>query len=562
MILLIDLKKFKTIEHQSIESCHSFYDVAMLLGVTPKSLRNIVVINKKINYISFDIPKKNGGFRSIDSPRKSLMFLQKKLAIILNNEYNPHPNAHGFVDGKSIVSNANQHLRSKYLLNIDLKDFFPSINFGRVFGLFKSYFRLNENVAATFANICCHHEGYLPQGAPTSPIISNMITYTLDRQLTRFTRKLRCKYTRYVDDITISTNESTFPKEIAYYQDSSLQLSNEINTTIINAGFKVNTNKVYLRTSNQHQSVTGIKVNEKLNVNRSYIRYIRSLLHSLEQYKLKGKLQIAEQKFIEKYNFRHKKNSNKPNIYEVLRGMISFVGQVRGIDDHIYTQFCNRYNRVVSNLNRPMIRKVLNSKAVIEPNVFVIESLPYKHKIEYFPDGEVDTGQGSSFLLKGIGLITNYHVLSKYIIALEKSSEIEPITIHRSNYDKTEYKANVIKHCPKLDIAILDIEGFDYKKKGLNHSLKIENKQNLRVFGFPSYQMGNDISENTGRITGKRFSSVDGLERFEISASIPGGNSGGPVVNEFNEVIGIATKGRDEVPNEIIPIKSVVDFNS
>src|SRR5680860_1477625 len=156
-------------------------------------------------YTAFTIPKASGGNREILAPNPSLKILQQKCNYILSLMYKPKFPTHGFVKNRSIVSNAKAHTRKAYVLNIDIEDFFPSINFGRVRGLFLSKpFLLPEKVSTFLAQLCCFNN-QLPQGAPTSPIISNFISMKLDNELNQFSRRHRCSYTRYADDMTFSS---------------------------------------------------------------------------------------------------------------------------------------------------------------------------------------------------------------------------------------------------------------------------------------------------------------------------------------------------------------------
>ena len=181
-------------------------DIASLLDVKYNRLIYCIYrTNPKKRYYSFQINKKNGKFRNISAPSPFIKILQQKLNQVLKAVYNPKPSAHGFVINRSIVTNASKHLSRKYVFNIDLKDFFPSINFGRVRGMFMAKpYNLPEKVSTVLAHLCCF-DRQLPQGAPTSPIISNMICGKLDSQLQQLASKYRCTYSRYADDITFST---------------------------------------------------------------------------------------------------------------------------------------------------------------------------------------------------------------------------------------------------------------------------------------------------------------------------------------------------------------------
>jgi len=161
---------------------------------------------KERRYASFPIPKKRGGTRLISAPVTPLKIIQRKLHQVLLAVYQPKSTVHGFMPGRSIVTNAKDHAGRRYVLNVDLEDFFPSINFGRVYGMFKGIpYKKNSQIASLLAAICCF-DNKLPQGAPTSPIVSNMICAKMDSQLRRMAQRYRCTYTRYGDDITFSTN--------------------------------------------------------------------------------------------------------------------------------------------------------------------------------------------------------------------------------------------------------------------------------------------------------------------------------------------------------------------
>jgi RNA-directed DNA polymerase len=179
-------------------------------------------------YTVFEIPKKSRGTRTVTSPNRALKFIQRRLATILQNVYTTKPVVYGFVEGKNIVDNARRHKKKTWVLNIDIENFFPSINFGRVRGMFmwKPY-NLPEPVATVLAQICCFNN-QLPQGAPTSPIISNMICAKMDSELQDLAWSTRCFYTRYADDITFSTTLPEFPVQIAKVYSSHLTVLSQV----------------------------------------------------------------------------------------------------------------------------------------------------------------------------------------------------------------------------------------------------------------------------------------------------------------------------------------------
>src|SRR5215204_5335078 len=191
-------------------------DLARLLNYRYSALvYQIYKIPENQKYEIFEIKKKTGGTRTIASPSPALKHVQRRLAYILQHVYKPKPVVYGFVEGKSIVDNAQRHKKKKWVLNVDLDNFFPSINFGRVRGLFlKKPYNLPEDVATLLAKICCFGNN-ISQGAPTSPVISNMICAKMDSELQDLAWTCRCYYTRYADDITFSTTMPKFPIQIA-----------------------------------------------------------------------------------------------------------------------------------------------------------------------------------------------------------------------------------------------------------------------------------------------------------------------------------------------------------
>ena len=177
-------------------------------------------------YHTFKLPKASGGERLIESPNKKISAIQHQLLSVLEEAYKPHPCAYGYISKRSAFKNACQHMGKKLVLNIDLKDFFPSIHFGRIKGIFQHKpFELPPNIASILANICCY-KGHLPQGAPTSPILSNLVSAKMDKQFFNFARSKRCTYTRYADDITFSftCKKRYIPKEMLIFETGNIKV--------------------------------------------------------------------------------------------------------------------------------------------------------------------------------------------------------------------------------------------------------------------------------------------------------------------------------------------------
>jgi len=129
--------------------------------------------------------------------------------------------------------------------------------------------------------------------------------------------------------------------------------------------------------------------------------------------------------------------------------MVSFAGQVKGTNNKVYIKLAKRYNNIVSEIELPLIQKIPNDELLIEMNTFVIELDGYFAQTAYFGEEIVKTEQGTGFFLKNVDFITNAHVISKYATAFDEASKIDPIKIHRSNYDSKERYASLVKHCIK-----------------------------------------------------------------------------------------------------------------
>jgi len=270
-------------------------DLAKLLGFKPKALTAIIYQTPlSRRYTEFEIPKKSGGTRTIKAPNEKLKKLQRHLAHVLyaclteiEESQNSRAVSFGFRKKGTISANAKNHKRRRYVLNLDLTDFFPSFNFGRVRGYFLKdrSFALNEEVATTIAQIACDGQA-LPQGSPCSPVISELIGRILDIRLLRLARKHGVTYSRYADDITFSTNQREFPSSLAVQNDKDLSiwaLGDELVSKISASGFTINPNKTRMQCRGSRQMVTGLVVNEKVNIRSDYYRRARAMCDSLFQ---------------------------------------------------------------------------------------------------------------------------------------------------------------------------------------------------------------------------------------------------------------------------------------
>ncbi|HLO14902.1 MAG TPA: reverse transcriptase domain-containing protein [Anaerolineales bacterium] len=321
-------------------------------------------------YSVFTIPKKSSGMRVISSPTTALKIIQEKLNEILLDVYKPKPAVYAYVRSRNIVLNARKHKRAKFILNLDLEDFFTSINFGRVRGLFlgKPY-NLPNPVATVLAQICCHNN-VLPQGAPTSPIISNMICAQMDSQLQALANENKCYYTRYADDITFSTFLREFPIEIANSRNlAEVDLGKKLKDIIESNGFKINPKKVRIQPRYRRQEVTGIIVNQFPNVRRNYIRQVRAMLHAWDAYGITN----AENHYFTIFNKKHRNPELElPSFRQIIKGKIDYIGMVKGKDNEIYCKLLEKYRFLrardegIPRLNRTILNEINTPVVFVE----------------------------------------------------------------------------------------------------------------------------------------------------------------------------------------------------
>ncbi|TDX24680.1 reverse transcriptase (RNA-dependent DNA polymerase), partial [Modicisalibacter xianhensis] len=319
-------------------------ELCEVLGIKTSYLNYLLYkLNEGERYESFEIKKRGGGARRIDAPIKPLKVIQRKLGDLLKEIYSPRIGVYGYVEGRGIKENAEVHLGCNEVCRIDVKDFFPSIHIGRVIGLFKSKpFLFPEPLSVLLAQICCK-DGALPQGAPTSPVISNMICWLMDKELYRYARISGCRYTRYADDIFFSTVRKRLSRRICSVEhsefDFSIALSPAVISIIEKHGFKINVHKTYMADKSQKQVLSGVIVNEKLNVDREFVLKLRAMLHCWE---MEG-LEKAEKKFHSKFA----RNYIVPPLFmQVVRSKVEYLGYIKGYDDPVYLKYADKLSRL------------------------------------------------------------------------------------------------------------------------------------------------------------------------------------------------------------------------
>lgn len=538
-----------------LHECLTVSDLYKFLGCDEQSTGDFLY-GSSLKYRAFTIPKKGGGERNIVAPVKKLKQLQDKIKTELESYYKPKNCVHGFIPERNVVSNAQPHIGKEYVLNIDLDNFFNSINFGRVSKLFQSHpLNLTHPVASVLAHICCYNKA-LPQGAPTSPIISNMIAFKLDRQLKDLASKSKCTYTRYADDISFSftKRKKHLSTSIAFFdKKDNLILSNVLINIIESNWFKINEKKTRIQHRTQRQSVTNITVNEKINVNRKFIRQTSSMLNAIIKY---GPIE-AEREYFEKYHKgyiakrQHIKIKKSPGklFTQKVRGRINYINLVRGNSCDMWRKLMYKYTIAIGNPNEKYNKSLWD---IISESTYIIYDI-----------SDENNSQGSGFLLENIGLITNQHVIS----GIKPDNIADKLMISwLPNQNKSFINLNLAWKNTEKDLAVITSPIMFNDVTPLTVETCPDYSVGTEVFtiGYPAYDARGKNSHTTirAKITGE--CTREGQPRIKIDKAIIHGHSGGVVLNVNGRVIGIVANGNAEgeiqmAPNAFIPISTLLE---
>ena len=340
----------KIFQGQRIEDADDFYYWLRYIGALYAYWPLVDFLNVRISkhlsrraresaYVEFDIPKKTGGVRHIVAPNVELKTVQSCINILLQTLYEPHECATGFIRGQSVRSNAERHIGSSCMLNLDLKDFFPSITKDMVRRALKE--ELSEQIpSAEVRNMICNlctiptPDGteVLPQGAPTSPVLSNIVLKRLDRRLAAFAGAHGYNYTRYADDITFSHNRAG-RRFSRFFMDKTRAM-------IEDYGLQINDRKTRISATGRRMEVTGLTVGDKVNVSRRYIKQLRTLLHLWKHYGLAEAQKIYDRDF---------SNGVHADLKSVIGGKINYLTMIRGKEDKAAANYAKRFNTLLHN---------------------------------------------------------------------------------------------------------------------------------------------------------------------------------------------------------------------
>lgn len=303
-LLSLNLIDNKLIENSDLDKIKSLYSISN---------------NIENNYRVFKVKKHNGGFRTICEPNSTLKHIQRQILKNILNNKSTSKYAKAYKKGISLKDNAYPHLNKKMILKLDIKDFFDSIHFLDIYTSCFSleYFPKSIGMLLTYL---CTYNNHLPQGSPTSSYISNLVMKEFDEEIGAYCIEQGISYTRYSDDMTFSGD--FLPKT----------LIKKVQSMLSKHGMVLNYKKIHVISRNYRQSVTGIVVNEKMQVSREYRKKIRQEVYFINKLGLKQHLKNIEY------------NESKRNYLKTLHGKILYVLQINNKDEEFlnYRKYIER----------------------------------------------------------------------------------------------------------------------------------------------------------------------------------------------------------------------------
>ena len=545
------------------------------LGIPYSSLKGIIY--PRPPYKQFVIKKRDGSARVIAEPRKRLKVVQEKVLTFLTARAGPFkPAVHGFVPKRSILTNARIHCSPKnhHVFNIDVKDFFPSITFFRVRGVLRKHpFNFSHEVATVIAHICTL-DGSLPQGAPTSPLLSNLVCRSMDRDLTELARRNLARYTRYADDITFSfpvRKTSRLPAAICVVDDDGdLHVGAELHDLVTNKHhFTINPAKTRLSDRGRRMEVTGLTINQFPNVPRVFVDRIRGALNAWEKYgyaaadkQWKDRVTKAATGAYEKKPWKRQTRRGKvPELKNVLWGKLLYLRMVRGKDDIIYTRLAERFNDAVLTalaagpFSAPKlpIQPIARDKTTALEACFVVEWIGEYQSTPGTCDDCIGN-QGTAFVYQELNLLVTCDHLFEHVALVnghEFSTDYEAPEMFNKTLSliqpgtKKSWPAKILYRNKQMDIAFLEFEDPVPPHRYFSAiDRPIEPGTQGILIGYPAWKQWNLPDFNAQQVL-NRTSPHAGMNSFTITGagSIRPGNSGGPFADDRFRVAGIAQRG-------------------
>jgi len=528
---------FKTIN--DLNCCVTKNDLSNFLNVSSKQLDFLSHVNYRKVYTCFNISKKTKGeVRKIYAPTKKLKRVQRIIKEYLQKCYlkNNGP-AMGMEPGTSIKKNALCHVGKKYVINIDLSNFFETIHIGRVIGLFKKSFSITDELAVILAQLATC-DRVLATGSPCSPVIADMIFYKADKAIKKYIKLKDITYTRYADDLTFSFDDERYIN-LFFRNQRRKELNTNFANIINNSGFYINESKTRLQNKYMHQQVTGVKVNVKLNLRRKFVSEIRAQLFFAKKYGINSTA-----------SFRFKSVEEDEAVKKWKRwivGKISYLGMVRGIEDYAYARHASVYNEIVG-------KRVFSLQST---DITTIGKLGVS-----FATMGIDDTSGTCFFYRG-KMITCFHCLE----VMEINEKIASFL--NNPLERRKRKAKLLFSDESADVAVFEPLFNDYVELVASPLIgKIPQNTKIIALGYPSYDNScpNDTEQREGKVTSHRFLREKGITLNSTDISLETGFSGGPVVNKSDgKLLGMIVYGNKDkelstIQNGFISLQIIDDI--
>lgn len=516
-------------------------DLAQFLGhPNYESMKGLIYPNPR--YKAFALAKRSGGTRTIETPGQKLKAMQQRVSKDLTACFgSKNPVAHSFMPNRSVISNALPHVGRASVIRVDLKDFFHQINFGRVKGIFLGApFCLPDDVSTVLAHLCCY-KGRLPQGAPSSPPLTNYVCRSLDNELRKLAKRYKARYTRYADDLTFSFSAiplDNIPAEMLIVNRDAdnrpvVEVGPLLAKAIANQGFLVNHAKTRGTGSNKRQMVTGIIVNNGLRVPSKFSKQIRRALHIWEKFGLKDAAKRAVPVLMQKSY----QSGESPSLPKLIRGKLAWLAAVNGRADHSYQTLAKSFN------NLAIKEGLANLQVVIDPRV---KSYAEAQSATWFVRSEKIVGDwdlidGTAFKISGQEWVTCAHCIGN----LSTKTVYSKIQLSSGDWEIEQLAVRVVRVDWHRDLAILRPCPLVPLPRHLAYFAIADyvpiQTALLGVIGFPSSNEQQPPIFLRTRVV--RTRPISGVLRIEIDKPIQQGNSGGPVFDEKYRVVGVVVEG-------------------
>ncbi len=514
-----------------LDGIYNYQQFADFLGVNPKAIKFFAYSRKgrARAYRKFSLPKKGGGTRTICSPARGLYIIQRAILdkILTPDNLKNRYCVFSYTPDRGALDMAARHVSRDFVVRIDIENFFGSITFPRVLGALQAFpLKVPYKWAVVIAQLCTC-DGVLPQGAPTSPSISNLIARRMDGELIRFAKEHGFRYSRYSDDLVFSGKTRRRLSVLVERDEKTFTyvVAEPVRSIIDGNHFRLNQSKTRVSFRQNKQMVVGAVCNKKVNVDRKYIRQIRTLLHLSRK---------SQNEALSAYHAWIGRNRTT-RIDAVIQSKIEYVRAAKGSSDTVFINLAEQFNSIFVGTAKIRLRKVTSKKsnAIDEKHVLICKAM---HKIYGDPEfGEADEAvlfkSGTCFFLEGVGLVTSFHTL------------LHNVSVFSATNTKFDFKIDDAVFCDrKQDIAILDgskIFLSFYKEMRAEMVWPTQPGDTVIALGYPHYTEGDMLSRKIGKIT--QLKNAFGISLYSVDIDIKEGESGGPVINERGRVIGIVS---------------------